>query len=161
MLLLEHSYYPMLKKYLYESFPKVLGSSKIAGHMAALGSLDKSSFAAALIPGGHPMVGVVDFFIYNCDLNSHELGVIKSLQPAKFLLSSLLVARFEDDPFNPRNYFMTASGQSVPMVGAVLLHMLCDWGARRYAGITLTLSSNHPGYNFERAVYGRVASIMC
>jgi hypothetical protein len=109
--------YPEFTDYVYYRFPSVLDSTTIVHNMAVFGSLDRSSFAAALSPGTPPYIDVSHMLIGGFGrMNSHDLGAMQC-STRLIVLESLLVERFDWDPTSVENMFTTASGRKAPMVG--------------------------------------------
>lgn len=152
--------------YLYYRLPTVLSSATIVGHMAAYGSLDKSSFASALTPGVPPFIDVKDQVsshnFSRCAVGTHAVGTFAGKYPAgRIKLLRRMIERFEYDPWASTNMFITAGGQLVPVVGAVILHMLCDLGSSRAWSGSSPGGSYHSGFEFEKAVYGKSVTFIC
>lgn len=158
--------YAEFSDYLYYRLPGVLTSSTIVGHMAAFGSLDKSSFASALTPGVPPFVDVKDEVsghnFGHCAVGTHAVGSSVGVYPAgRIKLLRRMIERFDYDPWASTNMFITTGGQLVPIVGVVVLHMLCDLGSRRAWSGSSPGGSYHSGFEFEKAVYGKAATFIC
>jgi hypothetical protein len=145
--------YPEFRAYLYDRFPTVINSSKIAAEMELHGHMGFDKFRSALHPGAHPIIDVEEASAEPGTYYSCELGFLRG---QTLLLYDPLVFPFNDDPWNQENMFKNANGQKVPVIGAVLLHFLCHWGRRED---TATSTSTDAGYRFEKAVYGRRARL--
>jgi hypothetical protein len=89
--------YPEFTDYVYYRFPSVLDSTTIVHNMAVFGSLDRSSFAAALSPGTPPYIEVSHRMMSWGRMNSHELGAMQC-STRLIALEALLVERFDWDP---------------------------------------------------------------
>ncbi len=145
--------FPIFKQYAYHNFQAILESSTIVKNMETYGSLNKSALRAALFPGMPPLVVLGKRFKRSKSLlYSSDLGVgLAGGGIGAILLADFMVERFEDDPHDPGNYFLTAKGRPVPIVGGVMLHHLCHWGndkARRIPGLL------NRGDAFELDTYG-------
>jgi len=142
--------FPQFRDYLYNRFPNVIESSKIVIGMESYGNLNESQFRAALHPGAQPIVDVGE--VGSAEAGTYLSCELGQIRDGNFVLVGPLISSFEEGPWYKQNYFKNAKGQDVPIVGAVLLHLLCHWGwvsTKSYpSGDTDT------GYDFEKFVYG-------
>jgi hypothetical protein len=145
--------FPIFKQYAYHNFRTILNSSTIVRNMETYGSLNKSAFGAALFPGMPPLVMLSSKFKASKSLlYSSDLGLgIGGAGIGCLLIADFMVERFEDDPHDPGNMFLTAKGRQVPVVGGGMLHHLCHWGNEEAGRIPGLLNR---GDAFEIDTYG-------
>lgn len=136
--------FPELKEYIYRRFPKVMGSNTIVTEMGLWGDLDEHSFRAALMPGTPPFVQVRIF-------EPARYGMLDKTYPGVLALDWGMVNDYEENRWSPKCYFQNAKGQDVPIIGAILLCLLCEWGAFRAWGRDPRGSA---GQGFAENVYG-------
>jgi hypothetical protein len=142
--------YPQFTAYLYYRFPSVKESSTIVKNMGTYGKLSKSAFLSALTPGMPPFIKIEARNLQGGN-GSEELGRFKRNSPGYIYLSQAMVARFDADPWDDRNFFSTPKGKRVPVIGAVLLHFLTHYGYYK-AGMACR-AYECGGLDFEVATY--------
>ncbi len=152
--------FPNTMGYLYHSFPNVMNSSGIVTNMQMYGNLDEQAFRNALTPGLPPFVGIAPPApTYFGPLYTHNLGTVGSTAVGPILLDPGLVKSFEVNPKAEENMCRNSLGQKFPMLGAVLLYCICNWGVYVTTGQKLS-GPGSPGKQFEKATYGRQVKVM-
>ncbi len=147
--------YPEFTKYLYYRFPSVKESSTIVKNMNTYGKLDKSAFLSALTPGMPPYVKIEARNLQGGN-GSEDLGRFSRKSPGYIYLAQAMVVRFDNDPWGDGNFFTTAKGKRVPVIGAVLLHFLTHFGYYK-AGLPCR-PYECGGWDFEVATYDSTVS---
>jgi hypothetical protein len=148
--------YPVFTNYVYNSFPGVTQSTTIMKNISAIGKLSPDYFRATLIPGMPPNIVIVDRDLKG-RATSDELGKLKGGCPAKIYLAKHMVERFDYEMWAHSNYFFAKNKALAPIVGGVLLHMLCHYG--HYLQGILFDPHNCPGLDFEKETYGSYTAV--
>lgn len=141
--------YWRLAAYIRSQLPQAYYSKKIVKNMKTYGSLEKSQFGHALIWGTDPEIVITDLSTGFCEVQS-AFGCFDKRTPNIIYLDEGLVKKFQNDPNDQRTRFFTDSGNSIPVLGATILHELCHWGNKRAS----QPEPQEMGEAFELATYG-------
>jgi hypothetical protein len=143
--------YPTFTDYVYYRFPGVTESQTIMKNMANIGMLNSEYFYASLTPGMPPLIVIKERPLKGL-ATSDDLGEFKGGSPVRIILAKQMVERFDYAEFHNANYFYTKNKGRAPIVGGVLLHLLCHYGYYRN-GLSFD-PMICPGTDFEKATYG-------
>lgn len=142
--------YPRLVEYVKKNMQKVLTSNKIVQNMQTYGSLDKSMLHHALLWGTAPELVIIPLDNNFCEVSS-ALGCYDRNYRNLIFLDERIVKKYQANPDDQSIKFFTASGNSLPVISATILHELCHWGNCK---ADMASEPEEMGEAFEVATYG-------
>jgi hypothetical protein len=115
------------------------------------GSLTPAEVRHAVQWGNDPLIVIKPLSNFRCNATTASpMGCFQPSTPGQIEIETDYVDSYEGDP-NGAGVGSNAKGQSVYVVGVILLHELCHWGNFRHGVAERT----EQGEAFEIATYGK------
>ncbi|MGE0825340.1 MAG: hypothetical protein AB7G75_32390 [Candidatus Binatia bacterium] len=143
--------FPKFSLYVRQSFPQVIQVKSIVHNLKAHGSLTTEEIRHAVQWGNDPLIVIKPLSNFRCNARTASpMGCFQQSAPNQIEVEIEYVKTYEQDP-NGAGVGRNARGQTVYVVGVILLHEICHWGNFKH-GVT---ESTEKGEAFEIATYGK------